>query len=87
MKKIPYVLEILALCTNAFVGTAIAQQPEPAATGESANWPNPDSSSWKSGSTPSKTALAALAVGQSKNQVRGLLGAPHFSEGYFNPDT
>ncbi len=87
MKKIPFVLAILTLSTSAFLGAAIAQQPEPAATGESDNWPDPNSSSWKSGSIASKTALAALAVGQSKDQVRGLLGVPHFSEGYFNPRT
>ena len=68
---------LAALGSNAFA------QDEQAKGSDS--WPDPDSASWKTGSVPPKIAFTYLEAGQSKDQVRSLLGVPHFSEGFFDP--
>ncbi|CAN5402316.1 hypothetical protein BH11PSE9_BH11PSE9_22430 [soil metagenome] len=44
-------------------------------------FPSIASAQWKQGAFPSIEALRAMNTGMGKDQVRGLLGWPHFSEG------
>ncbi|SCX56317.1 SmpA / OmlA family protein [Variovorax sp. EL159] len=45
------------------------------------DFPTPGSATWQQGAFPSLEALRAMRTGMGKDQVRGLLGFPHFSEG------
>lgn len=45
------------------------------------DFPAPGSAKWQQGSFPGLEALRAMRTGMGKDQVRGLLGFPHFSEG------
>lgn len=44
-------------------------------------FPSPDSAKWKQGAFPSLDAVRTMRTGMGKDQVRELLGFPHFSEG------
>jgi len=44
-------------------------------------WPEPSSAKWKQGAFPNLENLRRMAPGMGKDQVRELLGWPHFSEG------
>ena len=54
----------------------------PAAPSEQ-DFPAIDSAKWQQGSFASVEALRAMRTGMGKDQVRNLLGWPHFSEGAF----
>ncbi|WP_038201920.1 OmpA family protein [Xenophilus azovorans] len=57
---------------------AIAARPaEPTAQ----EWPDPASAKWKEGAFPNLENVRKMAPGMGKDQVRELLGWPHFSEG------
>lgn len=45
------------------------------------DFPPIDAAQWKQGAFPSLAALRAMHTGMGKDQVRGLLSWPHFSEG------
>ncbi|MBJ2154937.1 OmpA family protein [Variovorax sp. IB41] len=57
---------------------AAAENPAPP---KDADFPALDSAKWQQGAFPSIEALRAMHTGMGKDQVRGLLGYPHFSEG------
>ena len=63
-------------------GHAKASSETPAAPGER-DFPSIDSAKWQQGSFASVEALRAMRTGMGKDQVRTLLGWPHFSEGLF----
>ncbi|SCX74385.1 OmpA family protein [Variovorax sp. EL159] len=45
------------------------------------DFPSPDGAKWKQGAFPGTDAFARIRTGMGKDQVRELLGWPHFSEG------
>ncbi|WP_211473616.1 OmpA family protein [Collimonas humicola] len=47
------------------------------------DFPNPGSSILRQGTVPTTEALRLMRIGMDKDQVRQLLGPPHFSEGVF----
>jgi outer membrane protein OmpA-like peptidoglycan-associated protein len=47
------------------------------------DFPDPTKAFWKQGSFVSQEALRTMNVGMGKDQVRQLIGYPHFSEGLF----
>lgn len=49
-----------------------------------ANFPAPEKAWPKEGSYPNPENLGLLTVGMTKDQLYGLLGRPHFNEGFFN---
>ncbi|WP_261803404.1 OmpA family protein [Variovorax sp. PAMC26660] len=57
---------------------AASENPTPPTDDE---FPALDSAKWQQGSFPSLEALRTMRTGMGKDQVRGLLGFPHFSEG------
>jgi OOP family OmpA-OmpF porin len=57
---------------------AAAENPAPP---KDDDFPAADSAKWRQGAFPSLEALRAMHTGMGKDQVRGLLGFPHFSEG------
>jgi OOP family OmpA-OmpF porin len=57
---------------------AAAENPAPP---KDADFPALDSAKWQQGAFPSIEALRAMHTGMGKDQVRELLGYPHFSEG------
>jgi outer membrane protein assembly factor BamE (lipoprotein component of BamABCDE complex) len=57
---------------------AAAENPAPP---KDDDFPAADSAKWRQGAFPSLGALRAMHTGMGKDQVRGLLGFPHFSEG------
>ena len=64
-------------------GHARAASEMPAAPAEQ-DFPAVDSAKWQQGSFASLEALRAMRTGMGKDQVRNLLGWPHFSEGMFD---
>jgi len=44
-------------------------------------WPDPAAAKWKQGTFPNLDSVRKMAPGMGKDQVRDLLGWPHFSEG------
>lgn len=48
---------------------------------EAQEWPAPSSAKWKQGAFPNLENVRKMAPGMGKDQVRELLGWPHFSEG------
>jgi OmpA-OmpF porin, OOP family len=83
---------LAALCLAALVASGCASYaitPEMQARAAAENPPPPkdedfpalDSAKWQQGAFPSIEALRAMHTGMGKDQVRGLLGYPHFSEG------
>ena len=63
-------------------GQARAASETPAAPAEQ-DFPAIDSAKWQQGTFASLEALRAMRTGMGKDQVRNLLGWPHFSEGMF----
>ncbi|MET0542406.1 MAG: OmpA family protein [Variovorax sp.] len=63
-------------------GQSKAASENPAAPADK-DFPALDSAKWQQGSFPSLEALRAMRTGMGKDQVRDLLGFPHFSEGLF----
>lgn len=57
---------------------AIAAKPAAPAAEE---WPDPSAAKWKQGAYPNLDNVRKMAPGMGKDQVRELLGWPHFSEG------
>ncbi|MFV0676425.1 OmpA family protein [Variovorax sp. tm] len=57
---------------------AAAENPAPPRDDD---FPAPGSATWKQGAFPNLEALRAMRTGMGKDQVRELLGFPHFSEG------
>ncbi len=57
---------------------AIAAQP---AAPTAQEWPDPSAAKWKQGAFPNLENVRKMAPGMGKDQVRELLGWPHFSEG------
>ncbi|MDQ7956472.1 MAG: OmpA family protein [Rhodocyclaceae bacterium] len=57
---------------------AVAARPA-APTAE--EWPDPGAAKWKQGTFPNLDNVRKMAPGMGKDQVRELLGWPHFSEG------
>jgi len=85
---------LAALCLAALVAAGCASPsytitPEMQARAASENpappkdddFPPLDSAKWQQGAFPSLEALRAMHTGLGKDQVRGLLGFPHFREG------
>ncbi|RZJ15259.1 MAG: outer membrane protein assembly factor BamE [Haliea sp.] len=62
------------------IGEAQAQ-PAAVHSTDAANFPDPGSAFWKQGAFPSVEALRTMGTGMGKDQVRLLLGHPHFNEG------
>lgn len=78
-------LAILAGCaspgqaiTPEALARAVAAKPAAPAAGE---WPDPAAAQWKQGAFPNLDNVRKMAPGVGKDQVRELLGWPHFSEG------
>ncbi|MBU2407641.1 MAG: outer membrane protein assembly factor BamE [Gammaproteobacteria bacterium] len=46
-------------------------------------FPSPESASRPEGTFPDRKALRSIGLGMTKDQVRSLLGSPHFDEGFF----
>lgn len=44
-------------------------------------WPDPSSAVWKQGTFPNLEDVRKMGAGMGKDQVRALLGSPHFREG------
>ena len=63
---------------NADQARAVAAQPAAPAP---ADFPALDKARWKQGTFPAIDNLRAMRAGMGKDQVRDLLGPPHFSEG------
>lgn len=57
---------------------AAAENPAPP---KDADFPAPESAKWRQGTFPSLEALRSMRTGMGKDQVRELIGHPHFSEG------
>ncbi|MDR5860681.1 outer membrane protein assembly factor BamE [Halomonas eurihalina] len=56
-------------------------------TGGEDGFPDPDDAYMREGTLESSQAIKTLQPGMTKDQVRDLLGNPHFSEGLFNVRT
>lgn len=56
-------------------------------TGGGDGFPDPDDAYMREGTLESSQAIKTLQPGMTKDQVRDLLGNPHFSEGLFNVRT
>lgn len=67
-----------ALVPLALAACATAPRSDPPAD---ANFPDPASAIWKEGAFPNIQSLGLMRVGMGKDQVRGLLSWPHFTEG------
>ncbi|AIY41680.1 Outer membrane protein A precursor [Collimonas arenae] len=71
---------LLAGCAG--LGLAdMSREPASLAAPKDKDFPNPGSATLRNGSFPSIEALRAMRTGMDKDQVRELLGSPHFSEG------
>ncbi|MBB3143061.1 outer membrane protein assembly factor BamE [Halomonas organivorans] len=57
------------------------------AMGGNGGFPDPDDAFARGGMLESSRAIRTIQTGMTKDQVRGLLGNPHFSEGLFNVRT
>ncbi|MCZ4501118.1 MAG: flagellar motor protein MotB [Marmoricola sp.] len=77
------VLAVLALLNTgcAYPPQAEAGPTKGLAPAEATAFPDAGSASWREGSFPSLESLRVMRAGMGKDQVRGLLGSPHFSEG------
>jgi len=67
----------------AFTGLLLTAACAASAQDSAINFPDPGSAYLQEGSFVSLENLRNVAPGLTKNQVRELLGAPHFSEGVF----
>ena len=67
-------LVVVHVCTN-----AMAQGADTPTDG----WPDSEKASWTTGSVPTLQELAAVRPALSKDQVRALIGVPHFGEGFW----
>ncbi|MGB7196049.1 MAG: OmpA family protein [Collimonas pratensis] len=59
------------------------RQPASLAAPQEGDFPNPGSARLRQGTVPTTEALRLMRVGMDKDEVRQLLGSPHFSEGLF----
>ncbi|PFH08055.1 outer membrane protein OmpA-like peptidoglycan-associated protein [Collimonas sp. PA-H2] len=73
---------LLGGCTGSGL---LGMQREPAnlAAPQDGDFPNPGSSILRQGTVPTTEALRLMRTGMDKDEVRQLLGTPHFSEGVF----
>lgn len=78
---------VLLLSGCASPGSSIAPQAQASAAKdmpappEADDFPKLDAARWKQGAFPSLEAVRKMRTGMGKDQVRDLLGSPHFSEG------
>jgi outer membrane protein assembly factor BamE (lipoprotein component of BamABCDE complex) len=73
--------------TAAFAGALLTAACAASAQDEAVSFPDPASAYLQEGSFVSLENLRNVAPGLTKNQVRELLGSPHFSEGVFGVKT
>lgn len=76
-------IALLASCASPAISPeehARAAQAQAAAPTEK-EWPAPDDAKWRQGSFPTRDNLQLVKADMSKDQVRDLLGQPHFREG------
>ncbi len=87
LKRVLALAVSLAFAGCAAPGSAIDPQARanaalaPQAAPVDADFPTPGSARWKQGAFPSLDALRRMGPGMGKDQVRGLLGWPHFGAG------
>ena len=78
---------VLAISGCASPGSSMAPQAQASAAKDmpqgpkAEDFPKLDSAKWKQGAFPRLEALRMMRTGMGKDQVRELLGSPHFSEG------
>jgi OOP family OmpA-OmpF porin len=79
LQKLRMTLPLLIL-----LATGCTHLPDTEVSSGAMAFPDAESAQWKEGSFPSLEALRTMRTGMGKDQVRGLLGSPHFSEGIAN---